>query len=307
MSEPLITAIVSTFRAERFMRGCLEDLVAQTLIDRLEILVIDSGSPEGEGAICNEFAKRYPQIRYVRTEREPLYAAWNRAIGLARGIYLTNANTDARHSPDFMATMVDVLERRPEISLVYAHQLISHTENETFAECKSRGAGLRRYLDNTMENLMVECITGSQPVWRKALHEQFGLFDTKYQICADRDMWMRFAATRPLLQIPGPLGVVYIADNTLSGSRYVRQMEMENLDIDRKFIELRPWSELPAIRKRMAELTFGRGYRYIRHERNTRAALPFFREAIRLDPTNFRFIKTLVLRYFLSRFSVVKS
>ena len=78
MAEPLITAIVSTFRAERFIRGCLEDLVAQTLLDRMEILVIDSGSPEDERSICEEFARRYPQVRYLRTENEPLYAAWNR-------------------------------------------------------------------------------------------------------------------------------------------------------------------------------------------------------------------------------------
>lgn len=97
MTQPLVTAIVSTYNAERFMRGCLEDLVAQTLFSEMEVLVIDSGSQQGESAICAEYARIHPRIRLIRTEREPLYAAWNRAIPLARGKYLTNANTDDRH------------------------------------------------------------------------------------------------------------------------------------------------------------------------------------------------------------------
>jgi len=48
MSSPLISVVVSTHAAERHIRGCLEMLLRQTVADRLEIIVIDSGSPELE-------------------------------------------------------------------------------------------------------------------------------------------------------------------------------------------------------------------------------------------------------------------
>src|SRR5579871_2491812 len=102
MPTPLLTAIVSTYNAERFMRGCLDDLVAQSALEAMQILVIDSGSQQGEGAICQEYARQYPQIRLIRTEREPLYAAWNRALAMASGKYLTSANTDDRHCDRFV-------------------------------------------------------------------------------------------------------------------------------------------------------------------------------------------------------------
>jgi glycosyltransferase involved in cell wall biosynthesis len=91
MTTPIVTAIVSTYSAERFIKGCMDDLVAQTIFDKMEVLVIDSGSPESESRVCAEFAARYPdQIVLIRTEREPLYVAWNRGIKMARGRYLTN-------------------------------------------------------------------------------------------------------------------------------------------------------------------------------------------------------------------------
>ena len=67
-STPLVTAFVSTYASENFMRGCLEDLLNQTLGKRLEIIVIDSGSPEREGDIVREYQKNHPNIRYIHAK-----------------------------------------------------------------------------------------------------------------------------------------------------------------------------------------------------------------------------------------------
>ena len=299
MSSPLITAIVSTYNAERFMHGCIEDLVSQTIFKDIEVLVIDSGSTEGESAICAEFARKHPQIRLIRTEREPLYAAWNRAIPLARGKYLTNANTDDRHRADFMEQMVATLERRPEVALVYADQLISHVENETFEECERRGARLRRWPEYTLADLMLRCITGSQPMWRKSLHEALGYFNTTYRIAADYDMWLRFAAQYQLQRVDGPLGVFFDSPNTISGANNRLQMHSESLTIQQGCIRNAKWGQLPGLKKRLAAELFGRGYQQIGGGRDSRVAEPFIRQAIKLDPTNLQFVKTYLIRCML--------
>ena len=86
----LVSAIVSTFNAARFIRGCIEDLEGQTISDKIEIIIVDSASEQNEGEIVREFQERYPNIRYTRTEqRESVYAAWNRGIRMARGKYIT--------------------------------------------------------------------------------------------------------------------------------------------------------------------------------------------------------------------------
>lgn len=296
MSCPLVTAIVSTYGAERFMRGCLEDLIKQTLLEEIEVLVIDSGSPQGEGAICREFMHQYPQIKLIRTERDPLYVTWNKALQLARGRYVTNANTDDRHSPRFMEVMVSALDCHPDVGLVYADQFVSHTENETFEQCQAWSAKVRRWPNYTPEDLLLRCITGSQPMWRKSLHEELGYFNTHYKIAADYDMWLRIASRWRLLHWPETLGVFFDSPETISGANNRSKVNLETLSIQQKCMELEHWRSLPGIRKRLAAELFGRGYQHIERDRDGKTAEPFIREAIRLDPTNLGFLKTYVIR-----------
>ena len=63
--------------------------------------------------------------------REPIYAAWNRGIKLARAPYLTNANTDDRHRGDALERLASVLEVKTQVSLVYADCRVTTLENET--------------------------------------------------------------------------------------------------------------------------------------------------------------------------------
>lgn len=298
MPAPIITAIVSTYNAERFIRGCLDDLVAQTLFAHMEVLVIDSGSPQDESAICAEYVERFPdQIRLVRTAREPLYAAWNRAIGLARGRYLTSANTDDRHSADFMAVMAQALDDNPAVALGYADQYISHQENETFDACAARQAPLRRWPAFTREDLLLRCITGSQPVWRKSLHAQLGPFDTRYTIAADYDLWLRFAAQHELLHVGRVLGVLYDSPTTISGANNRVTLNHEILALKRAHMKQLPWSEVArTIRKELAASYFGMGYQLVDADKSGKSAAPLLSQAVRLHPLKLRFAKTYLLR-----------
>jgi glycosyltransferase involved in cell wall biosynthesis len=296
LSQPLITAIVSTYNAEKFIKGCIEDLITQTIFDELEILIIDSGSTQNESAICENYAKKHKQITLIRTEREPLYTAWNRAIHIANGKYLTNANTDDRHSSSFMEIMVNALEKQSEIGLVYSEQYISNIENETFEQCQKRAAKIRRLPNYAPEELMLRCMTGSQPMWRKSIHDRLGFFDTNYIIAADYDMWLRIAAQFDFFHVPGPLGSLYESPDTISGSNNIRELNTETLSIQKHHLNKEKWRNLPGIKQKIASELFGRGYQRITHDNDNRAAEPFIREAFKLDPTNLRYLKTYLIR-----------
>jgi O-antigen biosynthesis protein len=202
-----VTAIVSTYCSEIFMRGCLEDLTQQTLFKagKVEILVIDSGSPENEGASVEEFQKRHQNIFYTRTEREPLYAAWNRAIRMARGRYLTNANTDDRHRVDALEIMARTLDQHPDVALVYGDMAMTSTANETFAS--ARNPHIYRFFDYDPMEMLGEGRCGPQPMWRKKLHAELGGFCEEFKVASDYEWWLRISEKYPLRRIPETLGL----------------------------------------------------------------------------------------------------
>ncbi len=212
----LVTALVSTYQAARFLRGRLTDLLQQSIADRLEIIVIDSHSPEDEAAIVAEFQQQTDTIRYLRTSRrESVYQAWNRGIALATGRFLTNANCDDRLAPTALEQLCGLLQQHPSAGFAYADFLITGYENETFAAHHAHD--LTRRPAYHRNRLLENCITGSQPLWRRALHSRVGSFDTAYASAADYDFFIRASCCCDGITLHEPLGLVLTSPRTFSG------------------------------------------------------------------------------------------
>jgi glycosyltransferase involved in cell wall biosynthesis len=242
-APPKVTAIVSTYSAERFMRGCLEDLVAQTIFPQIEVIVVDAASPQNERNIVAEFQQRHPNIRYLRTDqREPLYAAWNRAIRLARGEYLTNANTDDRHAPHALETLARALNAHPEAGVAYASMAITDQENGTLGTALIRGRFKARKFDR--RRLFHDCMPGPQPMWRRELHDRFGFFDETFVTAGDYEFWLRISAETKFLHIPEVLGLFLQSPQSISNSDAERNFRESEAARDRHWPAA--WGPRPA-------------------------------------------------------------
>jgi len=214
---PIATALVSTWSSERYLRGCLDDLLAQTIGDRLEILVIDAGSPEREGEIVREYQRRHANVRYVRSpERESTSVAFNRGTALARGRYLTTANTDDRHHPAFFERMVAVLDAHPEFGIAYADSAITNRDNETWAQ----NTATKRFAwpDYTPAVALNCCLFGAQPVWRREVHEVVGPWDPALRHANDQDLFLRIARRFGAVHVRETLGLFLQRPDSVAGS-----------------------------------------------------------------------------------------
>jgi glycosyltransferase involved in cell wall biosynthesis/Tfp pilus assembly protein PilF len=205
---PRISVLVSTYNAEKYLRACLADLEEQTIADQLEIIVIDSGSEQKERAIVEEFQARYSNIAYVRTEREPLYTAWNRGVQLARGKYITNANSDDAHRPDALELLAAALDANPVADLAYGDYYNSSAPNDHFSAPRiTRRVVHPPYHPAT---LMFYCVTGCHPMWRRGVFFKLGVFDTQYMAPGDYDFLLRLAqAGLRAVRVPEFLSLFY--------------------------------------------------------------------------------------------------
>lgn len=94
-----ISVIVPVYKVENYLQKCLESIVTQTY-DNLEIILIDDGSPDGCGAVCDGYAARDPRILVVHQENKGLSAARNAGLELATGDWIGFVDSDDWLEPD---------------------------------------------------------------------------------------------------------------------------------------------------------------------------------------------------------------
>ena len=88
----MISVIVPVYNVKPYLRKCLDSIVSQTYQD-LEILVIDDGSTDGSGKICDEY-KRDQRVRVFHTENAGLSAARNLGLDKAHGEWIEFIDSD---------------------------------------------------------------------------------------------------------------------------------------------------------------------------------------------------------------------
>jgi len=90
---PEISVIVPVYKVEKYLRRCVDSILAQTFTD-FELILVDDGSPDTCGAICDEYAVHDKRVRVIHQENGGLSAARNAGIDAAAGEYLLFADSD---------------------------------------------------------------------------------------------------------------------------------------------------------------------------------------------------------------------
>jgi len=103
----MISVIVPVYRVEPYLNQCVESILCQTYTD-LEILLVDDGSPDKCGQICDEYEKQDCRIRVFHTENHGLSAARNLGLQYATGDYIGFVDSDDWIEPE----MYEVLLRK---------------------------------------------------------------------------------------------------------------------------------------------------------------------------------------------------
>ena len=107
---PLISVIVPAYNAEAFLDQCLESIVAQSY-RHLEILVVDDGSTDGTGALCDRWAERDERIRIIHQPNGGHSAARNTALDAMTGELVTMVDSDDVLHPEFAATLLETMKQ----------------------------------------------------------------------------------------------------------------------------------------------------------------------------------------------------
>lgn len=91
--EQLISVIVPIYNVEQYLKKCIESILKQTY-QNLEIILVDDGSPDGCGAICDTYAKKDDRIKVIHKANGGLSDARNAGLEVATGEYVLMVDSD---------------------------------------------------------------------------------------------------------------------------------------------------------------------------------------------------------------------
>lgn len=106
---PLVSIIVPVYNAEKTLCRCIDSVLAQQYTD-FELLLIDDGSTDASGSICDQYAGKDPRVQVVHKPNSGVSNTRNLALELARGTYLQFLDSDDWITPDATSSLVRTAE-----------------------------------------------------------------------------------------------------------------------------------------------------------------------------------------------------
>lgn len=112
-----LSIIIPIYKVEKYLARCLESVAAQECdANRIEAILVDDGSPDNSGAICDQFAKTHSYVKVIHKENGGLSDARNAGITAANGVYCMFLDADDSLVPGSCSRLLQVLaENSPDI------------------------------------------------------------------------------------------------------------------------------------------------------------------------------------------------
>ena len=117
MEQHKVSVIIPVYKTEPYLRKCVDSVVNQTYRN-LEIILVDDGSPDGCGAICDEYASKDDRVKAIHQENGGASRARNAGLDVATGDYVGFVDSDDWIEPDMYELLLNnALAYQAEISM----------------------------------------------------------------------------------------------------------------------------------------------------------------------------------------------
>lgn len=108
--DAMLSVIVPVYNVEPYLARCVDSILAQTY-ENLEVILVDDGSRDTSGQICDEYAAKDSRVKVIHKENGGLSSARNAGIDGARGEYLAFVDSDDWIEPDAYAHMLGMMKK----------------------------------------------------------------------------------------------------------------------------------------------------------------------------------------------------
>lgn len=288
---PKVSVIVPVYNVENYLEKCVRSILCQTQRD-FELLLIDDGSTDGSGALCDTLGETDSRVRVIHQENKGLGGARDTGIDNARGEWLLFVDSDDWIEPDLLMKALNAAERENADMAVFPFRSVDETgkEQKSFSEPIEKERG---FSPEGRKDLLLIAPSACNKLFRASLFAETGArFPHK--------VWYEDIHTTPKL-LTAARRVVFLKD---VGYNYLQRTGSitKNVNIDRNreileaFDDLLSWfkdrGKFDAYREELEFLTLYHAYltasvRVIRLDKN-HPLLKEFAEYLEKNFPNYR-------------------
>ena len=198
MSVPKISIIIPVYKADSYLHRCVDSILTQTFTD-FELLLIDDGSPDKSGEICDEYAKKDSRVRVFHKENGGVSSARQCGIDNAQGEYTIHADPDDWVEPNMLEELYRKA-KRDDADMVICDFFVNNKESQIYV---SQQPTSLQHIEVAVElQSKLHGATWNKLIKRNCIKQYNVKFDYELKFCEDL-----FFCTQLLLN---PIKVSYL-------------------------------------------------------------------------------------------------
>ena len=193
-----LSIIIPVYNVEKYLDRCVESVLAQSFRD-FEVLLIDDGSPDNSGRMCDEWALKDSRIKVIHQKNTGLSGARNTGLRNAQGEYVTFVDSDDLIAENMMATLIERVEK-DDLDAVWCSYYRFFNDDITNRSVRNIPDMLCLSTEEIRENMMMNVITGFDhsmeiPVimcavlYRKSIIDEKGLYVSPVKETSSEDSY----------------------------------------------------------------------------------------------------------------------
>jgi hypothetical protein len=214
MVEYRVTVLIALYRAGKFVAAKIENLLEQTIFDQVQFVFLNCQNLDGEMEIYKSLLDKPNVLQITYHNHHPLYKTWNDGITHTKSAYLCNSNVDDMWRPTYLERCCSILDERPDIACLTTAIGVTNIPNQTDHKAWNVNQGHLPLLNYPAST------AGPCPVWRRNLHDKYGLFDDRVKVIGDAIMWEKWLAGGEKFEtIPDRLVLYYASPTSLERQR----------------------------------------------------------------------------------------
>ena len=179
-----ISVIVPVYNVEAYLERCVESILQQTYT-HFELILINDGSTDSSGQICDHLASQYENIKVYHIENAGVSNARNMGIQLATGSWVTFIDSDDFVTQDYLATLASAVEG---VNVGFVIAPLHHIKNGIVTDLPSHSGKTELWsTEETMKELLMTTRTSFFPVAKLFKRDLLAdeKFNTNYHLAED--------------------------------------------------------------------------------------------------------------------------